>query len=1152
MRPARLQRFPARNPPLPDLAGYREAQARRAQAQVARPQQSDVSAVAGHAAPTLPRRPTQLVATEPERPQPRRAPPTKGQQLIAKFTHGTIPGGFVRGVGETVDALMALGFDAAGAEQYAREIRSRGENIEDVGARTAINPISRGSSDLGKTVGEFTTLGEVPGVGRLLKAAPILRPGASLMETSLTRAALEAAQFGGAETGLGLLHGESPGEAAARGRSGAAMGAGFGFGLPMAGAALHGAGELVSRAVRLGERAPVNMAAELDAIAGEAARLSAQKTRTPEQLMRLRTLGTRLQQIETTLPPPPAVEASAAPKLEVPEPLPTDIVERERRRHTVQVPTERRGVARAADEAQVPPMRRTVYRGVETGRDPLEPGVAGAIFTSPNRPTAEAYGHGGDVHEMQVDLRNPLTVQSMDDLWNAAYPGQHYPHFYGDADIQEKAIPVLRQKGYDGIVVEHGRPHDPGPEVIVFDRATVLNSRRADPFSSAPKPSAASEVAQTPPSESATAPRSKKFTKLDDPALEQRYYAILDRIQQKSSEAGEGVNVWVRKEERSRGAGTSGSRGFGGHSRETGVLSGTAVTGKAGRAMGRAKDDARIMRELEDEFTARGINRDGVIDRYGAYWDARMEREGIQGLEEKSAKAVKFNPDELGRARAAALRSLAGAGVGGTAGATQGDTPEERRRNALLGAAAGALVFGGVPAVLDRSGKIKAFHGSPHDFEKFDSSKIGSGEGAASYGHGIYFAEARDVAENYKRALSEFEVVVNGKPVRATRGSMEDRALAYVQDGASRSPDSPFEFAATELRREIKFAEPGSMERQQFEEILDVVTDWHDRKATTRPGGAVYTAEINAEPDEMLNWDKPVSAQSPKVRAALEQMDLPMFRRWKQSGAWPDHVSGALVYEALSGEGVHRAAADASRRLREVGVKGVRYLDQLSRQNYQSWRIIPAGESVSGKWTVGPGSPSAPKSAQHYFDTEAEARAFYDSKAKTETHNYVVFDDALLNITEKGAASRAAVRGVAGAGVGAATGAAADDENRLRGAALGAAAGAAIALGCWLGARSRVREAQFHERRRPPGRRVRRKDRARRPGLGDDQPDPLHDARLPARRTPDLQSLGSLDGRARALGPRAQIRSADDVDSRHRCSRSSRRCGARSTRCRSG
>src|SRR5258705_5449124 len=49
---------------------------------------------------------------------------------------------------------------------------------------------------------------------------------------------------------------------------------------------------------------------------------------------------------------------------------------------------------------------------------------------------------------------------------------------------------------------------------------------------------------------------------------------------------------------------------------------------------------------------------------------------------------------------------------------------------------------------------IKAYHGSPHDFDRFDASKIGTGEGAQSYGHGLYFAENEGIARGYRNKLS--------------------------------------------------------------------------------------------------------------------------------------------------------------------------------------------------------------------------------------------------------------------------------------------------------------------------------------------------------------------------------------------------------------
>jgi hypothetical protein len=38
---------------------------------------------------------------------------------------------------------------------------------------------------------------------------------------------------------------------------------------------------------------------------------------------------------------------------------------------------------------------------------------------------------------------------------------------------------------------------------------------------------------------------------------------------------------------------------------------------------------------------------------------------------------------------------------------------------------------------------ITTYHGSPHDFDEFDMSKIGTGEGAQAYGRGLYFAEMK-------------------------------------------------------------------------------------------------------------------------------------------------------------------------------------------------------------------------------------------------------------------------------------------------------------------------------------------------------------------------------------------------------------------------
>ena len=76
------------------------------------------------------------------------------------------------------------------------------------------------------------------------------------------------------------------------------------------------------------------------------------------------------------------------------------------------------------------------------------------------------------------------------------------------------------------------------------------------------------------------------------------------------------------------------------------------------------------------------------------------------------------------------------------------------------------------------------WHGSPHKFDKFDSSKIGTGEGNQAYGHGLYLADNPTVAKNYQAKVSAMQG--SGEPTIA------GRAINW---------DSPQEAAAFEISR---------------------------------------------------------------------------------------------------------------------------------------------------------------------------------------------------------------------------------------------------------------------------------------------------------------------------------------------------------------
>jgi len=48
---------------------------------------------------------------------------------------------------------------------------------------------------------------------------------------------------------------------------------------------------------------------------------------------------------------------------------------------------------------------------------------------------------------------------------------------------------------------------------------------------------------------------------------------------------------------------------------------------------------------------------------------------------------------------------------------------------------------------------VKAYHGSPHTFDKFTAEKIGTGEGAQAFGWGLYFTDEEGIARDYARQV---------------------------------------------------------------------------------------------------------------------------------------------------------------------------------------------------------------------------------------------------------------------------------------------------------------------------------------------------------------------------------------------------------------
>lgn len=273
-------------------------------------------------------------------------------------------------------------------------------------------------------------------------------------------------------------------------------------------------------------------------------------------------------------------------------------------------------------------------------------------------------------------------------------------------------------------------------------------------------------------------------------------------------------------------------------------------------------------------------------------------------------------------------------------------------------------------ALVEKAPPIVAYHGSPHKFDQFDLSKIGTGEGAQAYGRGMYFAENEAVAKGYRNALTTDRLSAAQGEIDANGGDVA-RAIASLEEDLAR-----FESLGAKDRR------PSSMTVERKRRALDDLRSYSDSGAMNT--GSIYQVGINADPEHFLDWDAPLSGQHPKVQEAAAAAGLPY-----KPDVFDPH--GGAVYDQLGGEG---AAEEA---LRAAGVPGIRYFDQGSR-NASGWHITPPDETVSGKWMV----KSRDYNSQGlHFDTEAEAQKALAERTAAQTRNYVVFDPKIIDIMKR-------------------------------------------------------------------------------------------------------------------------------------------------------
>lgn len=264
---------------------------------------------------------------------------------------------------------------------------------------------------------------------------------------------------------------------------------------------------------------------------------------------------------------------------------------------------------------------------------------------------------------------------------------------------------------------------------------------------------------------------------------------------------------------------------------------------------------------------------------------------------------------------------------------------------------------------------MTVYHGSPHIFERFDLGKIGTGEGAQSYGRGLYMAQSPSVAKDYQTATSKDKfITANGLfdpaeiehlNVRAALRKGElDKAIELAKKYGE--PDSDYPETAAKAARDLA-------KLQSIKSSGGIQSN----------PGAFYKVDL---PDthirRMLDWDEPLKNQPKQVRDLAKRLGLDM-----------NDLGGDLLAQVGKGE-------EGKQILEKAGIRGIRYLDQGSRANPYQVEILHKGKPYAT-------SEYATKQQAEQYAKEKQAEGFTTKHKMVGTRNFVVFDPNHLTILER-------------------------------------------------------------------------------------------------------------------------------------------------------
>ena len=180
--------------------------------------------------------------------------------------------------------------------------------------------------------------------------------------------------------------------------------------------------------------------------------------------------------------------------------------------------------------------------------------------------------------------------------------------------------------------------------------------------------------------------------------------------------------------------------------------------------------------------------------------------------------------------------------------------------------------------------QLDVYHGTPHKFPateanplgEFDASKIGTGEGAQAYGHGVYLAESPGVASHYKPTMQTFKggeknrFSIDGQIVEMPLDDANaQNAMINLARGDRRTAERMLEVwkDSAEVKRNM------GLSTSLYDNDIDLLTRALKAKKVDIESGSLYKADLPDEMiDRMLDWDKPLSEQRELATPILKEL----------------------------------------------------------------------------------------------------------------------------------------------------------------------------------------------------------------------------------------------------------------------------------------